>query len=718
MLKYRFNADGTTVERAHAPIDKSIVFNTSDRALAEASLAVLKENNPVGIAVGFYDEKLTIELTSWIFADDLGYDSDTFMERINGSLLQLMVNAPLFPFSYEKFRNMNGSGCFYMEDASGRPRVMYVVKHNVTGADGKLRWVMSARNDRNSQNLTLVNEFCNNAYWSMDYDGKGRISDMRWSLRLCEILKTDLTAVSRERKVRFFEELVHPEDRLRVHKLFAHMIPSGNCGDSVDMEFRLRIDSGFEWFRSSVHLVRRADGSVCQVAGVICNINEEKLNAERELRHETFLKAFADGNLCEFFVDLKQATFERFTVSEKLSAAAADTADWGCLVAGLAKNAVMPESREAFVNLLDVEYLQNNLKMDGGGLSGEFRIMLGGKPGWARCMVLSANADETGQPRHTLVYLRDITVSKLREAERNRLSREKAELDQLVDGVTRMVKRFAVCDLDAHTYSYHSMEDDKLYQPVGRYEDLTHHMDEMLQPLDENHSKPMSEHLALGTLRSLLKKQSDVYRFEYCTRDKKDFLVMSVVPLAWRDGVVTKVMLVSEDSSQKHALEVMANTDALTGLYNARNLTTVMHQLRGRPFTLFYLDLDGFKIVNDTHGHAVGDQLLQVIALRLKKAMREEDLVFRVGGDEFCIVVYGTLTEKDRQQIEARVKEAVAQSCNLGAVTVTVSTSCGCACCPGDTDSPEEARILADHRMYLDKEFTHEKELARDLAGQ
>jgi diguanylate cyclase (GGDEF)-like protein len=89
----------------------------------------------------------------------------------------------------------------------------------------------------------------------------------------------------------------------------------------------------------------------------------------------------------------------------------------------------------------------------------------------------------------------------------------------------------------------------------------------------------------------------------------------------------------------------LANLDPLTGLLNRRlffveaNRVLDLAKRRQHPFALLYLDLDGFKAVNDTNGHEVGDDVLCQVALRLKGLLRESDLLARMGGDEFLILL-------------------------------------------------------------------------------
>lgn len=83
----------------------------------------------------------------------------------------------------------------------------------------------------------------------------------------------------------------------------------------------------------------------------------------------------------------------------------------------------------------------------------------------------------------------------------------------------------------------------------------------------------MDDLLSPEYLRKVIMSEDDLYTFEYCTLDKSSYKVMSVIPVEWKGSILSKVMLIAQDIGQKHELEKLANTDALTGLYNERYLS-------------------------------------------------------------------------------------------------------------------------------------------------
>ena len=159
------------------------------------------------------------------------------------------------------------------------------------------------------------------------------------------------------------------------------------------------------------------------------------------------------------------------------------------------------------------------------------------------------------------------------------------------------------------------------------------------------------------------------------------------------------------ESTERQKMEDLANTDGLTALSNERffNATLQKKEKAGEPFALFYLDLDRFKPVNDTYGHDVGDQLLKAVAWRLRTCVRSTDYAFRIGGDEFALIVNGALSEEFCAKRTERIKNVLTQPFVINGQELHIGTSCGSALYPADSTEVKDIRILADQRMYEDK---------------
>jgi diguanylate cyclase (GGDEF)-like protein/PAS domain S-box-containing protein len=179
------------------------------------------------------------------------------------------------------------------------------------------------------------------------------------------------------------------------------------------------------------------------------------------------------------------------------------------------------------------------------------------------------------------------------------------------------------------------------------------------------------------------------------------------------DLAVGGVVLHLADITQKHRYEQIlarqAETDALTGLLNRARLDDVLrqqwadHVRRGRNFTVFFADLDGFKEVNDRCGHEAGDEVLREVAKRLRDVVRSHDVVVRFGGDEFVIVCPNT-DRPEADHVARRVHDAICQPVIVPNGVVAVGVSLGIAVGPQGFNDPEGLMRHADETMYRIKQ--------------
>ncbi|HEY8180619.1 MAG TPA: EAL domain-containing protein [Thermoanaerobaculia bacterium] len=202
----------------------------------------------------------------------------------------------------------------------------------------------------------------------------------------------------------------------------------------------------------------------------------------------------------------------------------------------------------------------------------------------------------------------------------------------------------------------------------------------------------------------LIKKSGAAMWFETTSRAVRNPSTKEV------DEFISVSRDITERKIVEEQIEHQAYHDALTGLPNRRlfrdRLTIALAHARrmDTPLAVVFLDLDRFKDVNDSLGHSFGDELLKAIAIRLKTALRQEDSIARMGGDEFTILIANLKTSNDAAKIAQKILEVVAQPLRIEGTEVFITTSVGIALFPNDGDTAEALLKNADHAMYRAKE--------------
>lgn len=171
-----------------------------------------------------------------------------------------------------------------------------------------------------------------------------------------------------------------------------------------------------------------------------------------------------------------------------------------------------------------------------------------------------------------------------------------------------------------------------------------------------------------------------------------------------RTGELTR--LNAELRSQRQSLELLAHHDPLTGLANRNlldaNLAAAIERASAEQlqFAVLLIDLDGFKPINDSYGHAIGDRLLTIIAQRLRHCVRAGDIVTRFGGDEFVLLLDGFRDPADVVLTGETIIAAISKPVAIDDLQIQVGASIGAALFPVDGDTPKTLLQTADASMY------------------
>lgn len=179
------------------------------------------------------------------------------------------------------------------------------------------------------------------------------------------------------------------------------------------------------------------------------------------------------------------------------------------------------------------------------------------------------------------------------------------------------------------------------------------------------------------------------------------------------DGLASFFVCVLHDATAtERALQrerERSSADPLTGVFCKAALVKLLHDAieatrgSGQVLALLFIDLDGFKEVNDQHGHSVGDDVLRAVASRLQSAVRASDIVGRYGGDEFVIVLPALAGRQQAYEVSEKLLEQLAQPFSLGRVTARIGASVGVAFFPDHGNDVRSIMTRADEAMYRGK---------------
>lgn len=162
---------------------------------------------------------------------------------------------------------------------------------------------------------------------------------------------------------------------------------------------------------------------------------------------------------------------------------------------------------------------------------------------------------------------------------------------------------------------------------------------------------------------------------------------------------------VTADQKARERVSFLAEHDSLTGLVNRGTFLQMVERLcaQNQPFALLLIDIDNFKSINDTHGHYVGDQLLKVMADRMRHSTRPTSVIARLGGDEFAAIILGA-GQGEGIAAARRMAADFGRGFSIEDLVIPTGVSVGVSVFPDDAQDPERLRMLADLALYRAKE--------------
>jgi len=193
---------------------------------------------------------------------------------------------------------------------------------------------------------------------------------------------------------------------------------------------------------------------------------------------------------------------------------------------------------------------------------------------------------------------------------------------------------------------------------------------------------------------------------------------MRVIAEPVDEDVAVTFIDITERKERERQMETYALSDALTGLFNRRGFEQHARPLLSREAgpehgAVIFLDINGFKAINDEHGHRLGDSLLQSFADRLRSNLRPQDVIGRWGGDEFVALAPG-ISRPEAEQLARRLTLALAERYSIRDIGVACPASVGLALYPEHGRHLNELLRAADHAMYRAKQRSRENDRLSD----
>lgn len=563
------------------------IYLKNDNKIGPDALEVIKDaiasNNAVGTIAGYYDESLTILSVSDYLLDNLDYDFEEFNKVAQGSLKNICCGKSCDWTEVKKFREIQGNieGDFLMGD--GTAVAVRLFKKDSVDINEVPIWILSVRVDWEYENYTLINEAIQSGPWYMDCDKEGTIVSVSWSDTFRKMLGYH-DSIDFPNVIESWSNLLHPADYDRVILQLKEAICDKTNQIKYNVEYRLKIaDGSYHWYRAIGETIRRRDGSARRIAGVFINIDREKEAMWKIQRGDAFHQAFTKANLCEYYVDLQNNTFESLKMESPLLATLKKSNTWDELIQTFVESYVCEEEKKSVEAFYDRKKVPEKLQGLSSELSLECQAEINGEIHWIRNVIMRG---EREQNRYAMIFLRDITEAKQEAAKNRKLIDDNNAMEHLVGSMIRVVDHFAVCDLENNKYEYYNINLNQKYPTAGKYSDFVKNVTSHLKLLENG--KQLADLLSAENLRKKLTKEEDIYKFEYCSMDESEFRIASFVPLEWKDGILSKVLWISIDITSEKKVEIesrKALKDAFLAAEYANKaktefLTNMSHDIR------------------------------------------------------------------------------------------------------------------------------------------
>lgn len=319
-----------------ALFEEENLYIVGESHLCEETYAAIRKtienNQAVGALAGYYDRDLTIAYISEFFLHNLGYTYEEFMEKFSGSLKNVFCGQNCTFAKIERFKKIHGVGEAQMLNKEGAPVNVRVYKKDTIDSEGNALWILSTHIDEMQENLELVNQVLSSGFWSVECAQSGNPESVFFSHEFRKMLGYHDT-LDFPNNLETWERGIHPRDLEEVSRTFQEAFQDKTNEKKYDVEYRMRMADGtYQWFKDKGEVSRRADGTAFRMAGIFINIDAEKRARQYTQRVDAFYRAYTTANLCEYYVDLQENSFNSLKVEETLSGLFEESSTWDELI--------------------------------------------------------------------------------------------------------------------------------------------------------------------------------------------------------------------------------------------------------------------------------------------------------------------------------------------------------------------------------------------------
>lgn len=531
---------------------------------------------------------------------------------------------------------------------------------------------------QSEERLQLVLRGSGDAPWDWNLETGDLYYSPRWWAMLGYAVDELPTGAS------LWEHIVHPDDQRRVNQAFDNVIKANS--DTYDIEFRLKHKDGhYVPVLSRGFIMRDANGKPVRVSGTNTDLTERRLAEaklnESELRYRLLIETANDA------IVVAQGNSLKFVNQKALE------------LTGYSREELISLPFMEFIYDDDKILMRNNFQkqLDGEAVEQRYQIRILTKSKQLRWVEMSgATIEWEGHPA-TFNFVTDIT--KRKEAE-EKLQLSASVFSHAREGIIITDANRKIIEVnDAFTRITGFSRDDALGESPSILSSGRHEK-EFYAAMWDDLNKNGHWYGEVWNRR----KNGEIYA---------EILTISAVQDA--QGVIHQYVALFSDittlKEHESQLEHIAHFDTLTGLPNRVLLADRLRQgmtqaqRRNQRLAVVFLDLDAFKIINDKHGHAAGDQLLKTVANHMKMALREGDTLARIGGDEFVAVLLDLDNTDASEPMLSRLIEAATKPVYVDGLVLQVTASLGVTFYP-QADEVDADQLLrqADQAMYLAKQ--------------